>query len=401
MTRRADTPLEKVQMLARKYLGNDLRPFYLQVLFVLSGIFYTIGVQVMSYNGISSPITLIGSLPGYLGMFLVKFYGQWAEAQRRGGHAAAAAAPGDQAASPAPSAVPTKILVFLVVLDVLANALGVMGLMLCGSGIFQVVHSSVVVFAAIFGKIFLGRQVTGGQWAAIVTISLGLAMSADLDGSGGDAVATGLFLSVISTVCYGVVYTATDYALTRLENPPSSEELAGAIGGGSSAVVLVYMAVITVPNWDGFVGTAVRAQGGSYFISFLAFCLVVLASFGLSLAYFNVLQCYGAVQAGVLQGLRSVGVFFLSWAMFCRYQEAQCMTVMKFLATLVVVTGVVVFSIYAPSKEAPEVVELGAIEKVVASVNKTQRHNKMPRNKGKDLVFAPSSVVVETGEDLT
>jgi hypothetical protein len=50
----------------------------------------------------------------------------------------------------------------------------------------------------------------------------------------------------------------------------------------------------------------------------------------LQLAYFKVLGSIGAVAAGILNGLRAVGVFIASGMFFCNLQETQCLTIGRY-----------------------------------------------------------------------
>jgi hypothetical protein len=49
------------------------------------------------------------------------------------------------------------------IIDVMGNVLCMLGLQLVGSGMFQVMYSSVVCFTAVLSRTILGKQVTVGQ----------------------------------------------------------------------------------------------------------------------------------------------------------------------------------------------------------------------------------------------
>ncbi|KAF9933036.1 hypothetical protein FBU30_006712 [Linnemannia zychae] len=64
------------------------------------------------------------------------------------------------------------------VMDVIANAMVTVGFFYVGSGMYQVIYSSIVIWCAILTRIFLGRKLNSIQWVAIVGVTVGLAISA-------------------------------------------------------------------------------------------------------------------------------------------------------------------------------------------------------------------------------
>jgi drug/metabolite transporter (DMT)-like permease len=59
-------------------------------------------------------------------------------------------------------------------IDVSAHALCVLGLQVVGSGVYQVLYSSVVCFTALFSTCILGKVHSMLQWLGILSIAFGL-----------------------------------------------------------------------------------------------------------------------------------------------------------------------------------------------------------------------------------
>lgn len=71
-----------------------------------------------------------------------------------------------------------RVVATAIVFDLCGFIFGVFGLQLAGSGVYQVVHSSVVVFSALFNLWFCGIGINQGQWGGIFIVAFGLALSA-------------------------------------------------------------------------------------------------------------------------------------------------------------------------------------------------------------------------------
>nr|KAJ3414560.1 hypothetical protein HK105_001734 [Polyrhizophydium stewartii] len=70
------------------------------------------------------------------------------------------------------------LLIALSIPDVLGSILLNIGLFYVGSGSYQVIYSSVIIFTAIFSLIFMRRRMSRAQWLSIIVITLGLSISA-------------------------------------------------------------------------------------------------------------------------------------------------------------------------------------------------------------------------------
>lgn len=144
---------------------------YHQVLFVLTGVLSTIGYQWIFYQGAGGGgFSMITVLPSYIGMIFPLL-----KPSNRNRFLSL-----DHPKS-------THKLIFTAsTCDITGSMLTAVGLFYCGSGLYQVLYSSVIVFTALIARIFLSKPLTTNQWIAVFLVNIGLALSAgvgDMEGS--------------------------------------------------------------------------------------------------------------------------------------------------------------------------------------------------------------------------
>lgn len=258
---------------------------------------------------------------------------------------------------------------FLGALEVTGNVLGVLGLIFAGSGIFQVVYSSVVLFTALLCRIFLGRSPQPKQWIALFMITLGLAISAvggvaSISSPGAPVAAgnapvedtskatlLGMFLTLISAIFYASSYVTVEYNLQDSADPLSERDIQAYAGLYGLLIIVVYTLAHTVPNWSTLVVENVAKKNGSLMLVFLAYATLALSSFLHSVSYYKLVRTVGAVSTGVLQSLRAVSVFGLSSLIFCGQHAEQCVTTPKIISMGVVAVGLYAYSHWALPKK--------------------------------------------------
>ena len=100
-----------------------------------------------------------------------------------------------------------KSVMKLALLDVVSNFAVTMGFAVIGSGMYQVIYSSVVIWCAILTYFFMGRTLSKLQWFAIFGTSAGLALSSlgsfkTPDEQGAASLMTGTLLTMAGTFGY-------------------------------------------------------------------------------------------------------------------------------------------------------------------------------------------------------
>lgn len=131
---------------------------------------------------------------------------------------------------------------------------------------FQLIYSSVVIFTAIWAKMFLKhtkKQLTTHHWIGIVIVTLGLMLS----GLGTKVQASstsglGLFFAFAATMTYSCHYLLTEYVLISTNINPKKLQLLSALY--DAALVTVYLVFFTIPKFDQLVAEKVEEKGGSW-----------------------------------------------------------------------------------------------------------------------------------------
>jgi hypothetical protein len=121
--------------------------------------------------------------------------------------------------------------------------------------------------------------------------------------------------------------------------------LCGAMGAIESVLLIAYNAVLCAREGvDVLLVDNVDKEASVASILFIYACLV-LCNFAHAATFFTLIRAVGAVTSAVLKGLQVVCVFIFSAVVFCERQASQCATPTKALAMLLVVTGLVIYSL--------------------------------------------------------
>ncbi|KAF9109982.1 hypothetical protein BGX27_006940 [Mortierella sp. AM989] len=247
------------------------------------------------------------------------------------------------------------------VMDVIANALVTIGFFYVGSGMYQVIYSSIVIWCAILTRIFLGRELNGIQWVAIFGVTLGLAISAfgtvqdeSPDGPTQSWLekSFGALITLGATFLYACVYVLSDKVLATFRPKPIPEKVCSMVGGYASLLTFIYLCIHTFPNWQTEVVEVVEARQGSVIGIVLVYPLVTISSLLHSLNYYVLLSRINNIAVGIMQSLRAVLVFVMSHYLFCGTSSTQCFNEYKFVSAIVVIGCVTLFSFNSPAKPA-------------------------------------------------
>ncbi|KAF9360711.1 hypothetical protein BGX34_007596 [Mortierella sp. NVP85] len=253
------------------------------------------------------------------------------------------------------------------VMDVVANALVTIGFFYVGSGMYQVIYSSIVIWCAILTRIFLGRKLNNIQWLAIVGVTLGLAISAvgtvqDVSPDDGPVQtwlekSFGALVTLGATFLYACVYVLSDKVLSTFKPKPIPEKVCTLVGSYASLFTFGYLCFFTFPNWQREVVDVVHSRHGSWIGIILVYPLVTISSMLHSLNYYVLISRINSVAVGIMQSLRAVLVFVMSHYLFCSTSTTQCFNEWKFVSAIVVIGCVTLFSVSSnapvPSTDSP------------------------------------------------
>jgi len=312
---------------------EDLPPFrrilLLQTIFLGTGIFSTLGNQLVYYHGAGRSETLFPAAATFIGMCCAIFF------------------PKEEQKDECPSHVPYVTILCMGLLEFFGCVFSLIGLNCAGSGIFQVVYASIVIWIALMSKWFLKKQLTSQQWTAVFITTFGVSLSAlgsvSLSGSINGLQLVGIVLTLFSTFSYGSNYIFSEQLLS-LPNPPSGNIIQTFSGIIPLSLVLIWIIFYTIPNWETLVSKHIVDTRGSILVILVTYLGLVLSAFLHSWSYYKLVKLTGSVSTGILQSLRAIFVFLLSSLFYCDNHPEQCLNTPKILSTVVVVSGVLYFT---------------------------------------------------------
>ncbi|KAJ5070706.1 hypothetical protein M0811_01686 [Anaeramoeba ignava] len=327
-------------------------------LFLSTGILTTLFQQLIAYQGGSHPATLFPTFCVAIAMALVG-YAKFLNAFKKNQSLPLLKQnlpededhPKDETLSLNPKTSPQSRktvarIVLLTIIDLSGNVTTIIGLVYSGSGIYQVVYSSVIVFAGVLAEKFLHKKLTKFQWIGIGLIIFGLFFSVVFSGSNTGSNSTvlfGIFMTLISAFLYAISYTFSEYLITS-EQVSSPFELCSYMGKISSLLVTLYIFVVVMPNWGNLVSEPIEKKVGNPYLIFVTYLLLIFGAFFHNISYFSILETNGSVIIGIMQAIRAVLVFIFSSFFYCGIQSSQCYTFAKFFATLFVFFGTITYS---------------------------------------------------------
>lgn len=176
--------------------------------------------------------------------------------------------------------------------------------------IYQVIYSSVVIFTALWSRIFLHRVLTTQHWQAIIIVTLGLSIStlggrtnsAEEENSAG-LFMLGAFFTLCATMMYSFHYVLSEKILTQ-KNPPTPQQLQTSAGVYVATLISIYLLCWTIPNFQELVVASVVEHNGHPQLIVFSYILLILSGFGHSVTFFKLMGSVGAVSTGILQSLR-------------------------------------------------------------------------------------------------
>ncbi|GLE03897.1 hypothetical protein PINS_up012808 [Pythium insidiosum] len=263
-----------------------------------------------------------------------------------------------------------------VVLDFAGCIFSNMGLAMAGSGLFQVVYSSVICWSALLSRFVLKKNVSKEEWTGIALVTFGLAFSALGESGGGRnsyVVLMGCFNTLVGAAFYGGNYVTGEYTL-KLPERPQPKELCLKIGTACVGIIAIYQLFFVLPVWHELVTKPIEEAHGSTSRILVALAGYTLSQLAHGLTYFMLLGSSGAVTTGIMQSLRAVCVFAISSVLYCSRQESQCFDTKRGVATLIVISGVMYYS-WAKSQVAKGAVAGGP------SLAKRRRKSKLVAGK--------------------
>lgn len=332
---------------------------FTKIVFVLTGVAQTLLAQVAFYAGGAAPSSLLPVAANYFGCFLSLLIPQHEVAKEKESIETDVFSR-SRCGTMVPAVTPLagRFIAGLAVLDFVGHTLSILGLMSAGSGTYQVIYSTVVVFAAVWSQLILKRVLSSQHWLAVVLAAFGLSLSVLGHGSPHEVAEDhsvevekehryvfGVALTLLGTLVFSFHYTVADY-LAALPNAPTGHAIRTRLGFYLAAMACAYEVFVTLPNFQELVLDQIHpGKGLTVFLTYLS---LIVASCLHLISFFQLMGKIGAVSIGILQTARSVFVFVLSHVLFCSSHEEQCFTMWKGVSTVVVTSAIFFFTQLPP-----------------------------------------------------
>ena len=265
----------------------------------------------------------------------------------------------------------SRSLLLAAVVDLISGMLLTGGILLTGGAIFVVLYNSCPAWTAILSKYFLGRSLTSKQSIGVLVVVLGLICNVfgtteQLSGKGKQdqhlpTVILGSGIVLMGCILHSAFFVISDRSL-RGGRPGKSGDCHGPSKGCGSDNA----AVISPPLWSSCLGSMEVTVMATYILSSVSmrgfqeegkssdicpapdfvkgFTFMLLVDAFHSAAFFLMLKQIGAVGSALLKGIQSVAVVILSAIFFCPHEEAQCITTVKSISVVLVLSGTFLYA---------------------------------------------------------
>jgi drug/metabolite transporter (DMT)-like permease len=289
-----------------------------------------------------------------------------------------------------------------IISDVLSNVCNQLSIGLCGSMLFMIIYSSIIVFSALLRWKIYNMGITRQQVKALFGITVGLLVTA-IDGAetpttadlapDSDSVAQfslgnrtmkdgnlqnnlqvlqnvtstmtpvhgdedpgrivlGMFFALCGAFGYAWVYVLSEQITIAKENPPSPYAFAAYGGFCGSTICSTYIVLFVGPHWTRDIVQPIQESGASYFSVVSLYCLLLFMCGAHNLSFvFLGKNGGGAVVAGVNKAVQTISVFVISALVFGPTHPEQRMTSYKVVALVFVVIGVIMYAMSSTKNE--------------------------------------------------
>ena len=236
----------------------------------------------------------------------------------------------------------------IAVLDVFAQSLNYTGNNLSGPTIFAVIYSSVTIWAAVYSRCLLGRDLNCTQWIGVASVFVGLALTAFHSVSIGRNVFLGACLVVFGSSLHALVYVISEKLMTHGEEKITVRANCAVQGFVALFCFSIWEILYTLPRFEELIAEPVRATGSTWTDVTLVLFSIGLANLIHGFSFFITLKNFpgGSVSAGVMKGLQAVLVFVFTSLVFCGLPgtgEEMCFDTLKLISLIVVVGGILIY----------------------------------------------------------
>jgi len=341
-------------------------------LFLASGVANTLIVQLIYNNITFSPRTMFTNIFIFSGYAMLNFFRDPTTTSASNNSNNSSTTKKKQPASK----LSFKKYLLLAIFDCAASLLTTVGQIAVGSGLFQVLFSSKIIFSATLSRFYLKANWTTQRLISILIIFSGLCVcvyrppqslnntttTLVLNSTTSESIETtalvtssqsqaqfifGCCAVLLAAFIFSASHIYTEFLMSEYDITPFS--FAAKYGTYSVFVCFIYIMTVTLYNQSEWVINPIsQATHEQVLFVFSLFSILTVTSVCRSSSIFTILSQYGSVAMGVLYALQSVIVFSSSALFLCDpshpLKSNQCMTYPKMLGSTIVVFGIIYYS---------------------------------------------------------
>ncbi|KAL7546697.1 hypothetical protein ACHAWF_010027 [Thalassiosira exigua] len=308
--------------------------------------------------------------------------------------------------------------------DLLSGMLLTGGILLTGGAVFVVLYNSCPAWTALLSKYFLGRSLSRRQTWGVVVVVLGLICNVlgtteQLLGNRDHlaSVVGGSGIVILGCVLHSAFFVLSDMSLRGYNNgaaDASDSTLAESKGFNHDCHSKrppnsianngdIARMTISPPLWSSCLGTLEAAVMTLYVSTSIllrgfhddpalrpqlcppneltkGFITMLLVDSVHSAAFFLMLRQIGAVGSALLKGTQSVSVVALSAVFFCPHEKTQCLTVVKGVSVVLMLSGMFLYAVGSNSGsrviEENGITSTTAMKQQISGIEKEKHHQR-------------------------
>ena len=272
-----------------------------------------------------------------------------------------------------------KMVLLTSTVDLLSGMCLTYGLLLTGGAIFVVLYNSCPAWTAILSRFVLGKKLSSLQVSGVILVCIGLIVNVfgsqlqlneqekqehqglkmNDDGSGvknaSYFIIVGSAIVLLGSLLHSLMFVLSDLTMSSLhldcddkknERVLHSSSVTGEICAcclGTLETVFMTLWVIMGITMYGFNddnATAVNFERAHYHQAVIGFLALILIDAVHAVCFFTLLKNLGAVASALLKGVQAIVVVALSAMFYCPTEKSQCLTWIKAISAIIVLSGV-------------------------------------------------------------
>jgi drug/metabolite transporter (DMT)-like permease len=238
------------------------------------------------------------------------------------------------------------IIFICTVFEILSQICCAIGIKYSGSLVFILFYSSLTCFLALFRYLFLNISISKQQIFGVVCITFGIGISSLGNSlSVNENMNYGILFILLGTILSSFNYISSEIVLSsELNYEITSKEFTLINGVFQTGIGLIYMILVTFPEWNSLVNVPIVESGSNFTLVYSLLIGLVLSSALHNYTYFKMLPSMGSTNISIINAMVTIGVFILSHLLFCSTMSYQCFNQYKTISAFLVVFGVLLYS---------------------------------------------------------